>query len=85
MLVVLGLDLILFLAERSNSQSAITTYFDAVLYSLTTITNFGYSEIFPTTSIGRSVGFFFQVLNIGFYLLIISAGIAFVRRRLKTS
>ncbi|MAE83664.1 MAG: hypothetical protein CMB80_13070 [Flammeovirgaceae bacterium] len=80
-LVILVLTLVLFNAERTSTQSAIRTYFDALLFSIVTIVKLGYSDIIPATSTGRIIFYIFKVMNIGFYLLIISAGFAFVRGR----
>lgn len=78
--IILGLDLVLYIVERANSQSVITTYSDALLYSFATVTKFKTTNILPTTSTGRVIGITYKTMNVGLYLLTINAGIELARR-----
>lgn len=71
----------LFLVERNSFQSAINNYPDALLYAISVITTGGYGDIFPATHSGRLIGLGLKILNIGFYALIIAAGIVFFSYR----
>ncbi|MBV6645301.1 MAG: potassium channel protein [Cyclobacteriaceae bacterium] len=65
--------LIIFLvnSEAKSSQSSLTTYGNAIWYSVVTLTTVGYGELYPTTVYGRIVGYIFVLTSLGIYGLLI--------------
>ena len=59
-LLVLGVYSVLVLTlvyvEQDSQQSNLTTYSNAVWYSLATLTTVGYGDLFPGTMYGRIIG-----------------------------
>ena len=49
LMVYLGLITILIQVEQDSSQSALTTYENAVWYPVVTLTTVGYGDLFPAT------------------------------------
>jgi len=57
--------------ERTDDQSTIRNYFDAIWFSMVTVTTVGYGDYYPITTIGRLIGYIFIFLSIGIYGLLI--------------
>jgi len=57
--------------ERIDDQSTIRNYFDAIWFSLVTVTTVGYGDYYPITTVGRLIGYIFIFLSIGIYGLLI--------------
>ncbi len=56
---------ILLLSERTDPASGIRTLWDALWYSLVTLTTVGYGDLYPVTAAGRVVGLIFLVGSLG--------------------
>lgn len=54
-------------AERGSSQALITSFGDALWWSMVTVTTVGYGDTFPLTSQGRFVGAFLIFTGIGLF------------------
>ena len=75
--VYLTLLFLLLLSEQRAAGSPIRTFWDAVWYSLVTLTTVGYGDIYPITPIGRVLGAIIAILGIGMVAVptgILSAG-----------
>lgn len=51
--------------ESGQSSSAIQTYWDAIWYSLVTLTTVGYGDVYPVTVAGRAIGAVFLLGSLG--------------------
>lgn len=57
--------------ERIDNQSTIRNYFDAIWFSMVTVTTVGYGDYYPITTVGRLIGYIFIFLSIGIYGILI--------------
>lgn len=57
--------------EKDSSQANITTYENAVWYSIVTLTTVGYGDYHPVTLYGRVIGTIWVLLSLGLYGLLI--------------
>lgn len=57
--------------ERANTDSGIKTIYDAVWWSLVTLTSVGYGDLVPTTEGGRMVGFIFLFGSLTIFAVLI--------------
>jgi len=57
--------------ESISDQSALTSYENAYWYSLVTLTTVGYGDLYPMTTYGRAIGYFFVFSSMVFYGLLI--------------
>lgn len=57
--------------ERDSQQSAITTYENAIWYSIVTLSTVGYGDLFPATVYGRFIGYIFMIMSLGVIGLLI--------------
>lgn len=71
-LVLLGL---LLLAESAAPGATIRTVWDAVWYSLITLTTVGYGDLSPVTGMGRVLGLIFALCSVGILAALISVGL----------
>ena len=58
------------LAEDVGRQGRLTSFFDALWWSTTTITTVGYGDVFPITAVGRLVGGFTMVVGISTFAIV---------------
>lgn len=59
-------------AESSHPSSSIRNIWDALWYSLVTITTVGYGDLYPVSPAGKVIGFFFLLLSVGALALAVS-------------
>lgn len=71
LVVYLGLITALIRVEQDSPQSALTTYENAVWYTVVTLTTVGYGDLFPATMYGRFIGYIFILASLVFYGLLI--------------
>ena len=57
--------------EQDSQQSNLTTYSNAVWYSLATLTTVGYGDLFPGTMYGRIIGYILMLTSIFIFGLLI--------------
>jgi len=57
--------LLLMAAERDNSDASIHTIWDAMWYSVVTLTTVGYGDMYPITPHGRVIGYIFVFGSLG--------------------
>lgn len=62
---------LLVVYESQSDQSAITTYSNAIWYTLVTLSTVGYGDLFPATTYGRAIGLIFVFASIGIFGLLI--------------
>lgn len=72
----------LTIAERRDPDATIQTFFDALWYSLVTISTVGYGDLYPVTVMGRIVGVFFIFLSLGFLAFLLGVLIRLVTGKL---
>lgn len=74
-LLALGIYSILVVAlvhvEQDSEQSNLTTYPNAIWYSLATLTTVGYGDLFPGTIHGRMIGYILMLTSIFIFGLLI--------------
>lgn len=63
---------VLLIAERSSARAKITSWGDAVWYTLVTLTTVGYGDLYPITPVGRAIGIFFLLGTLGVLGLLIA-------------
>ena len=63
---------VIFLIESRNPDSNIKTFWDALWYSIITLTTIGYGDKFPVTGIGRIISLVFVLGSVGILGFIIS-------------
>lgn len=78
MLLYIGLLLVLYLSEHTDSTATIRTLGDACWYSLVTLTTVGYGDLTPVTPLGHAVGSVFLLLSAGIMMTLFGAVISFV-------
>ena len=57
--------------EQDSDQSSLTTYKNAIWFSIVTLTTVGYGDLVPLTIYGRVIGTIFVFLSLGIYGLLI--------------
>ena len=62
-LIVLAGAIAVLAVEYNNPNSVIKDFFDAIWWSLVTITTVGYGDLVPITFWGRIIGIIFIVLS----------------------
>ncbi len=78
MLVYLLLLLLLVSAEAGAPDATINGFWDAVWFSLITMTTVGYGDMSPVTPAGRILGIVFALCSIGILTALISLGIQLI-------
>jgi voltage-gated potassium channel len=77
---------IVLACETGTEKAQITTFSDAVWWSITTVTTVGYGDIVPHTAVGRMVGMVLMVVGIGVMAAFISqVSATLVESRMKKS
>ena len=56
---------ILVLSENNVEGASITTFFDAVWYSIVTLSTVGYGDYYPVSRVGKAVGLVFVFSSLG--------------------
>ena len=77
-LVYLLLLILLVLAEAGAPDATIHGFWDAVWFSLITMTTVGYGDLSPVTPAGRVLGIVFALCSIGILTALISLGIQLI-------
>ncbi|MBR3196124.1 MAG: hypothetical protein IKF50_05430 [Clostridia bacterium] len=72
--VYLTLLFLLLLSEQRAAGSPIRTFWDAVWYSLVTLTTVGYGDLVPVTVFGKILGIVFSLCSIGALAALIGLG-----------
>ena len=73
--------LLLFLlvaAESHNADATIRTFWDAIWFSLITMTTVGYGDLSPVTPLGRVLGLIFALCSIGILAAVIGIGLQII-------
>jgi len=78
-IALLGL---LTFAESSSPDSSIQSFFDAVWYSVVTLSTVGYGDMYPTTPFGRIIGVCFVLMSLGVLSFIVGTIISFLNERM---
>ena len=81
-IVYLLLLLLLFKTESSAGNEGFSSFWDAVWYSLVTMTTVGYGDITPVTAGGKLIGIIFALCSIGILTALIGIGLRVIGSRL---
>ena len=73
--LILGL---LVIAESRAPDATIHSIWDAVWYSLITLTTVGYGDLSPVTGLGRVLGMIFALCSLGILTAIIGVGLRLI-------
>ena len=76
--VYIGLIMLLYFSEYTDSSATIRTFGDAFWYSLVTLTTVGYGDLTPVTPLGHGVGVVFLFLSAGMMITLFGAVISFI-------
>lgn len=76
--VYLLLVILLFAAEFRDANTGIHSIWDALWYSLITVTTVGYGDIAPVTPGGRLIGALFALCSVGVFATLIGIGIRLI-------
>lgn len=57
--------------EQSNPDASITSFYDAIWWSMVTLTSVGYGDMYPSTEEGRIIGFFFLFGSLTIFAILI--------------
>lgn len=63
--IVVVLNLLLVYVERKDPDSSIQSFPDAIWYMIVTLTTVGYGDFYPTTPIGKLIGYIFVFGSLG--------------------
>lgn len=74
--------IVLTLSERSDPNAGIRTLWDALWYSLVTLTTVGYGDLYPVTPAGKIVGMLFLVGSLGLLAAAAAAAFTLLRERI---
>lgn len=74
--------LLLLAFEGRAPEAGIRTFWDAVWYSLVTITTVGYGDLSPVTVGGKLVGILFLVVSAGLFAAVIGFAVSFFSEKL---
>lgn len=77
--VYVALLTLLVWAEDASEEATIRTLPTAIWYSLTTLTNVGYGDVYPVTGPGRVIGGIFVLLSTGLLVVLIGALVSLLR------
>ena len=70
-----GLLLLLKEAESANPDASISSFTDALWYSIVTISTVGYGDLYPVTPLGKLIGLLFVVLSVGALAFLVGAAV----------
>ena len=57
--------------EQNNPDASITSFYDAIWWSMVTLTSVGYGDMYPSTEEGRIIGFFFLFGSLTIFAILI--------------
>lgn len=79
-LMLYGLLLALLVwAEKGAPEAAIRSFWDALWYSLVTLTTVGYGDVYPVSPLGRAIGLIFLLLSVGLLASALGAAASLLR------
>ena len=81
-IVYLLLLLLLYKTESSAGNEDFSSFWDAVWYSLVTMTTVGYGDVTPVTAGGKLIGIVFALCSIGILTALIGIGLRVIGSRL---
>lgn len=76
---------LLVAAESSASNASIRTFWDAVWYSIVTVTTIGYGDLTPVSTFGRVLGIVFAICSIGVITTLITISLKIMTGELLPS
>ena len=80
--VYLVLLVLLVVSESSATDASITTFSDAIWYSIITISTVGYGDLYPVTLLGKLIGVLFVILSVGALAFVVGAMVSLITGRL---
>ncbi|MDO4686092.1 MAG: ion channel [Corynebacterium sp.] len=84
-LILLIGSLTLYAAERNVADSAVVTYWDALWWSIVTVTTVGYGDIAPVTVEGRLAASLLMVGGIGLVGVVTASAVSWLAQQIEQS
>ena len=81
----IALLVLLTIAESSDPDASIQNFFDALWYSVVTLSTVGYGDLYPVTIVGKFIGALFVLLSVGALAFLVGSAVSLLTGRMLPS